>query len=97
MPRDFDFDPFDPSSFDDPYPAYRVLRDEYPVYRREISEPQVFPHYWMLSRAADVDAALRDWQTFSSAKGTLIDVDIGLIPPNMTSVCVLAAIIGHAF
>lgn len=83
MPRDFDFDPFDPSSFDDPYPAYRVLRDEYPVYRREISEPQVFPHYWMLSRAADVDAALRDWQTFSSAKGTLIDVDIGLIPPNM--------------
>jgi cytochrome P450 len=79
----FDFDPFDPASFDDPYPAYRVLRRDHPVYRREIEKPQVFPHYWMLSRAADVDAALQDWQTFSSAKGTLIDTDISLIPPNM--------------
>jgi len=37
----------------------------------------------MLSRADDVTAALTDWQTFSSATGTLIDTDISLIPPNM--------------
>ena len=37
----------------------------------------------MLSRAADVDAALSDWSTFSSALGTLVDTDISLIPPNM--------------
>jgi cytochrome P450 len=79
----FEFDPFDPICFDDPYPAYRILRNEHPTYRREIEKPQFFPHYWMLSRAADVDDALRDWQTFSSAKGTLIDTDISLIPPNM--------------
>ncbi|MEE2663952.1 MAG: cytochrome P450 [Myxococcota bacterium] len=83
MPAAFEFDPFDPSCFDDPYPAYRTLRREHPVYRREIEEPRVSPHYWMLSRAADVDHALGDWQTFSSAKGTLIDTDISLIPPNM--------------
>ena len=37
----------------------------------------------MLSRADDVDHALSDWQTFSSARGTLVDTDIGLLPPNM--------------
>ena len=37
----------------------------------------------MLSRAQDVDAALLDWRTFSSARGTLIDTDISLIPPNV--------------
>ncbi len=78
-----DFDPFDPRWFADPYPAYQRLRQERPVYRREIANPRVWPHYWMLSRAADVDAALLDWRTFSSARGTLIDTDISLIPPNI--------------
>jgi len=83
VPASFDFDPFDPRWFDDPYPAYRTLRREHPVYRREIAEPRVWPHYWMLSRAEDVDRALADWRTFSSARGTLVDTDISLIPPNM--------------
>jgi len=83
MAEPFTFDPFDPASFDDPYPSYRTLRHEHPVYRGELRQPQVFPHYWMLSRAVDVDAALADWETFSSAAGTLIDTDISLIPPNM--------------
>jgi len=78
-----DFDPFDPRFFGDPYPSYRRLRLEAPVHRREIPRPRVWPHYWVLSRAADVDAALLDWQTFSSARGTLIDTDIRLIPPNI--------------
>jgi cytochrome P450 len=79
----FEFDPFDPRNFDDPYPAYRVLRREHPVYRRENASPRVWPHYWMLSRADDVAAALSDWQTFSSAQGTLVDTDVSLIPPNI--------------
>src|SRR5439155_26514419 len=37
----------------------------------------------VLSRAADVDHALSDWQPFSSARGTLVDTDITLIPPNI--------------
>ncbi|MEZ4217345.1 MAG: cytochrome P450 [Myxococcota bacterium] len=80
---DIDFDPFDAAWFDDPYPAYRALRAHRPAYRREIPNHRVWPHYWMLSRAADVDAALLDWRTFSSARGTLVDTDISLIPPNM--------------
>lgn len=78
-----DFDPFDAKWFEDPYPAYRVLRREAPAYRRKLASPRVWPHYWMLSRAADVNAALLDWRTFSSARGTLVDTDISLIPPNI--------------
>jgi cytochrome P450 len=83
VPPALDFDPFDPRFFADPYPSYRRLRAEQPVYRREIASPRVWPHYWMLSRAADVDAALLDWRSFSSARGTLIDTDVSLIPPNI--------------
>ncbi len=78
-----DFDPFDPRFFENPYPAYRALRERAPVHRRPTREARVWPHYWILSRARDVDAALHDWRTFSSARGTLIDTDISLIPPNM--------------
>jgi cytochrome P450 len=80
---EFEFDPFDPQYFSDPFPHYKVLRDEHPVYRREVENHRVWPHYWMLSRADDVDKALSDWKTFSSAEGTLIDTDISLLPPNM--------------
>lgn len=80
---DFDFDPFDPAYFPDPFPYYKTMRDEYPVYRREIPQHRVWPHYWMISRADDVDRSLSDWKTFSSARGTLIDTDISLIPPNI--------------
>ena len=53
------------------------------MYRREIPDHRVWPHYWMLSRADDVNEALSDWRTFSSARGTLVDTDITLLPPNM--------------
>ncbi|MHB1139126.1 MAG: cytochrome P450, partial [Microthrixaceae bacterium] len=79
----FEFDPFDPTYFADPFPYYRTMRDEHPVLKRENENWRVWPHYWMLSRAEDVDNALSDWRTFSSATGTLIDTDISLIPPNM--------------
>ncbi len=82
MPE-FEFDPFDPSYFSDPFSYYRVMRKEHPVYRREVPNHRVWPHYWMISRAADVDRSLSDWKTFSSARGTLIDTDISLIPPNI--------------
>jgi hypothetical protein len=59
------------------------MREQYPVYRREVPDHRVWPHYWMISRAGDVDRSLSDWKTFSSARGTLIDTDITLIPPNI--------------
>jgi len=83
MSERFEFDPFDPRFFADPYASYRTLRRDHPVYRREIPNPRVWPHYWMLSRAGDVDAAAADWRAFSSARGTLIDTDVSLIPPNI--------------
>jgi cytochrome P450 len=83
LPADFEFDPFDSRFFDDPYPYYKLLRDRAPAYRRPTAEARVWPHYWMLSRARDVNDALADWKTFSSATGTLIDTDISLIPPNI--------------
>ena len=79
----FDFDPFDPAYFSNPFPYYEEMRRDHPVYRREIADHRVWPHYWMLSRADDVNAALADWRTFSSARGTLVDTDTSLIPPNI--------------
>lgn len=80
---DFEFDPFDPRFFADPYPCYAILRRDAPAYRRPTPRGRVWPHYWMISRAQDVNDALADWRTFSSARGTLIDTDIRLIPVNM--------------
>lgn len=57
------YDPFDPVTQADPYPTYRALRDDCPVYW---SGPS---HSWVLSRHADVGAALDDPATFSSARG----------------------------
>ncbi|CAN5442071.1 cytochrome P450 [soil metagenome] len=79
----FEFDPMDPAYFADPFPYYKQMRDEHPVYRREIENHRVWPHYWMLSRAEDVNDALAEWRTYSSARGTLVDNDITLIPPNV--------------
>jgi cytochrome P450 len=58
-----EFDPFSDEFFDDPYDLYRRMRDEAPVY---YSEQHGF---FALSRFADVLAAHRDWETFSSAHG----------------------------
>ena len=83
MADNFEFDPFDPKFFHDPYPSYTTMRHEYPVFKKEVENHRVWPHYWMLSRASDVNAALSDWKTFSSAGGTLVDTDVSLLPPNM--------------
>lgn len=62
----FSFSPFDPAVDADPFPFYKTLRDEHPCYWSE--DGQV----WVLSRYADIVAALNDWQTYSSAQGNLI-------------------------
>jgi cytochrome P450 len=70
--REFEFDPFDPETIEDPFPKYRVLRDELPVYynrRRDI---------WAISRADDVHSLMRNWETCSSSKGMDLD-DTGLM------------------
>ncbi len=61
-----EWDPFDAPA--DPYPVYRVLRERSPVYRNETRG------FWALSRFEDVQAANRDWRTFSYADG--VDPDL---------------------
>jgi cytochrome P450 len=57
------YDPFDPSIIDDPYPTYRLLRDEEPVYHAAESDT------WVLSRHDDVETALLDHDSYSSVGG----------------------------
>src|SRR3954463_12617566 len=55
---------------DDPYPVYRRLRDEAPLYHA------VDAGLWALTQFDDVQAAAADWETYSStAGGTGNDVD----------------------
>ncbi|MFI8975742.1 cytochrome P450 [Nocardia asteroides] len=57
------FSPYDFAVHADPYPYYARLRAEAPVYRNDTDD------FWALSRHADVKAALRDSDRFSSANG----------------------------
>lgn len=61
------FNPYDYGFHDDPYPTYRRLRSEAPVYRNDELE------FWALSRHHDVNAAFRDAKRLSSANGVSLD------------------------
>ncbi|HEY3165154.1 MAG TPA: cytochrome P450 [Candidatus Limnocylindrales bacterium] len=50
-------------ALDDPYPVYRRLRDEAPVFHHERAG------LWALSRFDDVQTAAKDWETFSTSSG----------------------------
>ncbi|HMT45764.1 MAG: hypothetical protein RL702_1563 [Pseudomonadota bacterium] len=63
----FRFDPYAPETDANPFPAYKVLRDEYPCFWSEEAG------MWVLSRYDDVLAALTNWRVYSSSKGNLID------------------------
>ncbi|TYB66214.1 cytochrome P450 [Nonomuraea sp. PA05] len=61
------YNPNDPASHRDPFPAYRRLRDERPVYRNDELD------FWAVSRHADVSAAWRDPAGFSSDHGPALE------------------------
>ncbi|PWC52477.1 cytochrome P450 [Azospirillum sp. TSO22-1] len=63
----FRFDPYSPAIDADPFPFYRTLRDEHPCFWSEEA------NMWVLSRYDDIVTALNDWETYSSAKGNLMD------------------------
>ncbi len=63
----FRFDPYSPAIDEDPFPAYKVLRDEHPCFWSEEAR------MWVLTRHADILAALGNWQVYSSASGNLMD------------------------
>ncbi|WP_406231979.1 cytochrome P450 [Nocardia sp. NBC_01009] len=57
------YSPYDFDVHSDPYPYYARLREQAPVLRNDADD------FWALSRHADVLAALRDSDRFSSANG----------------------------
>ena len=57
---DLYWDPLTPELRDDPYPLWRRLRDEAPVYRNDRFD------FYALSRFVDIEAAHKDFATFSS-------------------------------
>jgi cytochrome P450 len=62
---------YDPYSYEidaDPYPIYRRLRDAAPAYHNERLD------FWALSRFDDVEQASMDYRTFTSAKGTVLEL-----------------------
>jgi cytochrome P450 len=62
---------YDPYDFDidaDPYPVWRRLRDEAPLYYNERYD------FFALSRYADVEAALVDWETYRSGRGSVLEL-----------------------
>jgi cytochrome P450 len=62
------YDPYDVDINADPYPVFRRLRQEAPIYHNERYQ------FWALSRYADVEKAFVNWQTFSSARGDILEV-----------------------
>lgn len=56
----FVFNPMDPEVLRNPYPTYKRMRDECPVYRHPGG-------FWALTRYQDVSEALKDAATFSSS------------------------------
>ena len=72
------YDPYDVELNRDPYPAFRRIREEAPLYYNDRHD------FFALSRYADVDAALVDFATFSSARGAVLEIiQSGMdIPPG---------------
>ncbi len=65
---DLYYDPYDFEIDTDPYPIWRRLRDERPLYYNERYD------FYALSRFDDVERGLIEWKTYSSAKGTLLEL-----------------------
>jgi cytochrome P450 len=71
---------YDPYNFEidtDPYPVWRRMREEAPLYYNEKYD------FYALSRFADVEKCSTDWRTYISGKGALGMINSGMeIPPG---------------
>jgi cytochrome P450 len=62
------YDPYDPVLQRDPFPAFRRLREEAPLYYNEEHD------FYALSRFHDVENGLKNHGTLSSAKGDILEL-----------------------
>ena len=65
---DLQYDPYDFTIDANPYPVWRRLREEAPLYHNAEYD------FWAVSRFEDVEKGLVDWRSYSSAKGTLLEL-----------------------
>src|SRR5262249_53592648 len=65
---DLYYDPYDFEIDADPYPVWKRLRAERPCYYNERYG------FYALSRFDDVEGCLVDWKTYSSARGTVLEL-----------------------
>ena len=73
------YDPYDFDIDDDPYPIWRRLREEAPLYYNEKY------NFHALSRYDDVARELPNWETYRSGRGTTMDIILSGIevPPGV--------------
>ncbi|MDZ7885100.1 MAG: cytochrome P450 [Mycobacterium sp.] len=73
------YDPYDFDIDSDPYPSWKRLREDAPLYHNEKY------NFYALSRWDDVARELHNWQTFQSGKGTILDFLVNNIevPPGI--------------
>ena len=65
---DLYYDPYDLEIDADPYPLWKRMRDEAPLYYNDRYD------FWALSRFDDVERALVDWQAYISGKGSVLEI-----------------------
>jgi cytochrome P450 len=72
------YDPYDREIDKDPYPTFKRLRDEVPIYYNEKYD------FFALSRFEDVERCSLDWKAYSSARGSVLEfIKMGaVIPPG---------------
>jgi cytochrome P450 len=78
--QDLYYDPYDFEIDADPYPVWKRLRDEAPLYWNDKYE------FFALSRWDDVDAAMLDWKTYISGRGSVLEMiraDVNVPPGNI--------------
>lgn len=62
------YDPYDFGIDVDPYPTFKRLRDEAPLYYNDAYD------FYALSRFEDVEKCSLDWRTYSSARGSVLEM-----------------------
>ncbi|MGV0837744.1 cytochrome P450 [Mycolicibacterium thermoresistibile] len=67
-PNDVYYDPYDVALNADPYPMFKRLREEAPLYYNAEHD------FYALSRFDDVNAAVLDHETFSSGRGAVLEI-----------------------
>jgi cytochrome P450 len=62
------YDPYDFEIDSDPYPIWKRMRDEQPLYYNEKHD------FYALSRWADVERCSSEWKSYISSKGTVLEL-----------------------